>query len=97
MNREESPDPVLRIRSARQTIRHELQRLAQRPDEEIDLSDIPEIPSEAVTGSFYRPQQQSAPLRLDAAVLARLKASADGYPTRVKRDRRELTLQRRAS
>ena len=36
-----------------------LLRLAQRPDGEIDLSDIPEIrqyPSDAVIGKFYRPK-----------------------------------------
>ncbi len=37
--------------------RKELKALANRPDEEIDLSDIPEIqeiPSDAVIGKFYR-------------------------------------------
>jgi uncharacterized protein (DUF4415 family) len=80
--------------------RHELQRLAQRPDEEIDLSDIPEIreiPSDAVIGRFYRPKKQSVTLRLDADVLAWLKASGDGYQTRVNRYLRELMTQRRAS
>jgi hypothetical protein len=40
--------------------RAELQRLAQRPDREIDFSDIPEIgqfPSDAVVGRFYRPKK----------------------------------------
>jgi uncharacterized protein (DUF4415 family) len=80
--------------------RHELQRLAQRPGEEIDLSDIPEIreiPSDAVIGRFYRPKKQSVTLRLDADVLAWLKASGDGYQTRVNRYLRELMTQRRAS
>jgi len=37
--------------------RRQLQKLAARPDSEIDLSDIPEIreiPSDAVIGRFYR-------------------------------------------
>ena len=37
--------------------RIELRCLAQRPDTEIDLSDLPEIrqlPSDAVIGKFYR-------------------------------------------
>jgi hypothetical protein len=40
--------------------RKELQKLAARPDREIDLSDIPEIreiPSDAVIGRFYRPKK----------------------------------------
>ena len=76
-----------------------LQRLAHRPDREIDLSDIPEIrqfPSEAVIGQFYRPKKQSVTLRLDADVLAWLKASGEGYQTRVNTYLRQL-MTRRAS
>ena len=76
-----------------------LQRLAQRPDREIDLSDIPEIrqfPSDAVIGQFYRPKKQSVTLRLDADVLAWLKASGEGYQTRVNTYLRQL-MTRRAS
>jgi uncharacterized protein (DUF4415 family) len=57
--------------------RAELQRHAQRPDKKIDLSDIPEIrqfPSDAMIGRFYRPKKQSVTIRLDADVLAWLKA-----------------------
>ena len=53
--------------------RIELLRLAQRPDTEIDLSDLPEIrqlPSDAIIGKFYRPKKQSVTMRLDADVLA---------------------------
>lgn len=73
--------------------RASLERLAQRPDREIDLSDIPEIrqfPTEAVTGKFYRPKKQSVTLRLDADVLAWLKSSGDGYQTRVNTYLRKL-------
>ncbi len=80
--------------------RSELHRLAKRPDAEIDLSDIPEIrqlPSDAVIGKFYRPRKQSVTLRLDADVLAWLKASGDGYQTRVNLYLRELMSKRRAS
>jgi uncharacterized protein (DUF4415 family) len=66
--------------------RKELRKLAARPDREIDLSDIPEIreiPSDAVIGKFYRPQKTSVTLRLDADVLAWLKAAGVGYQTRV--------------
>jgi uncharacterized protein (DUF4415 family) len=80
--------------------RNELHLLAQRPDSEIDLSDIPEIhqlPSDAVIGKFYRPKKQSVTLRLDADVLAWLKASGDGYQTRVNQYLREIMAKRRAS
>lgn len=80
--------------------RKELQLLAQRPDSEIDLSDIPEIrqlPSDAVIGKFYRPKKQSVTLRLDADVLAWLKASGDGYQTRVNQYLRDIMSKRRAS
>ena len=76
-----------------------LRRLARRPDREIDLSDIPEIrqlPSDAVIGKFYRPKKQSVTLRLDADVLAWLKASGEGYQTRINAYQRQL-MTRRAS
>jgi hypothetical protein len=44
--------------------RKELQRLAARPDREIDLTDIPEvqpIPPDAAIGKFYRPKKPSRP------------------------------------
>jgi uncharacterized protein (DUF4415 family) len=63
-----------------------LQRLAARPDREIDLSDIAEIreiPSDAVIGKFYRPRKASVTIRIDADVLAWLRSSGEGYQTRV--------------
>ena len=80
--------------------RAELLRLAKRPDREIDLSDIPEIrqfPSDAVIGRFYRPKKQSVTMRLDADVLAWLKASGEGYQTRVNTYLRQLMKKQRAS
>jgi uncharacterized protein (DUF4415 family) len=80
--------------------RAELLRLAQRPDKEIDLSDIPEIrqfPSDAVIGQYYRPKKQSVTIRLDADVLAWLKGSGEGYQTRVNTYLRQLMTRRRAS
>jgi len=79
--------------------RSELRRLAERSDAEIDFSDIPEIsqlPSDSVIGRFYRPKKQSVTLRLDADVLAWLRASGDGYQTRVNFYLRELMAKRRA-
>ena len=71
----------------------ELQRLAARPDREIDLSDIPEIreiPSDAVIGKFYRPKKASVTIRIDADVLAWLRSSGEGYQTRINEYLRRL-------
>lgn len=77
-----------------------LRRLAQRPERTIDLSDIPEIrelPPDAVIGRFYRPKKQSITIRLDADVLAWLKASGEGYQTRINTYLRKLMAKQRAS
>jgi uncharacterized protein (DUF4415 family) len=79
--------------------RKELNALASRPDEEIDFSDIPEIrriPSDAVIGKFYRPRKTSVTIRLDADVVAWLKASGEGYQARINNYLRELMRQKRA-
>jgi uncharacterized protein (DUF4415 family) len=78
--------------------RNSLKRLADRPDREIDLSDIPEIqelPSDAVIGKFYRPKKASVTIRIDADVLAWLKASGRGYQTRINGYLRRLMKQNR--
>jgi len=78
--------------------RKELQKLAARPDREIDLSDIPEIreiPSDAVIGRFYRPKKATVTIRLDADVLAWLKATGGGYQTRINAHLRHLMQQHR--
>jgi len=51
-------------------------------DEDIDLSDAPEIPDDAVLVHF-RPRKASVTMRLDSDVLAWLKSRGDGYQTRV--------------
>ncbi len=80
--------------------RMELRRLAQRPDSEIDLTDIPEIrdlPSDAVIGRFYRPKKESVTMRLDADVLAWLKATGAGYQTRVNVFLRQMMRKQRGA
>ena len=80
--------------------RMELRRLGQRPDSEIDLTDIPEIrdlPSGAVIGRFYRPKKESVTMRLDADVLAWLKASGAGYQTRVNLFLRQMMRKQRGA
>jgi uncharacterized protein (DUF4415 family) len=63
----------------------ELAALASLRDEEIDLSDLPEVLdwSGAVVGKYYRPIKKSLTIRLDADVLAWLKAQGRGYQTRI--------------
>ena len=78
--------------------RKELQKLAARPDREIDLTDIPEIeeiPSDAVIGRFYRPKKTIVTIRLDADVVAWIKASGEGYQTRINTYLRQMMQQSR--
>ena len=69
----------------------ELAALAALRDEKIDLSDLPEVLdwSVAVVGKYYRPIKKSLTIRLDADVLAWLKAQGRGYQTRINRMLRE--------
>ena len=63
----------------------ELAALAALPDEEIDLTEAPEVQDwrGAVVGKFYRPIKKSLTIRLDADVLAWLKTQGRGYQTRI--------------
>ena len=74
----------------------ELAALAALPDDQIDTSDIPELPArawkEAVRGRFYRPVKQAVSMRLDADVVAWLKKRGKGYQTRANRILREQML-----
>jgi uncharacterized protein (DUF4415 family) len=67
------------------------------PDNEIDASDIPELPAgawkDAVQGKWYRPVKRAVAIRLDADVLAWLKAKGSGYQTRLNGLLRERMLQ----
>jgi uncharacterized protein (DUF4415 family) len=69
----------------------ELAALKNMPDNEIDLSDIPEILDwrNAVVGKFYRPIKTPVTIRVDADVLAWLKKQGRGYQTRINRLLRE--------
>src|SRR5579863_10287504 len=63
-----------------------LEELSQLPDEQIDISDIPELGEtfwqNAVRNPFYRPLKQQLTLRLDADVIAWLRRQGSGYQTR---------------
>jgi uncharacterized protein (DUF4415 family) len=76
--------------------RREIERLKGMPDEKIDTSDIPELGPKfwknAVVGKFYRPVKKPVTIRLDADVIAWLKADGRGYQTKVNRLLRESML-----
>ena len=64
-----------------------LSKLQSEPEDKIDLSDIPEIDpeklSEAARGRFYRPVKQQITARIDADIVAWLKAGGKGYQSRL--------------
>lgn len=64
----------------------ELKALAAMPDDQIDLSDIPELTPEqlnrAVRAQMYRPIKKPVTMRLDADVIAWLKEDGRGYQTK---------------
>ena len=74
----------------------ELAALSALADDQIDTTDIPELPSrawkDAVRGHFYRPVKQAVSMRLDADVIAWLKKRGKGYQTRVNRILRQQML-----
>ena len=67
--------------------RRKLARLAERPDSEIDFSDIPELTEDfwrnAIPSPFYRPVKKQVTVRLDADVIAWLRKKGAGYQTRM--------------
>ena len=77
-------------------LKKELAALAALPDNQIDTSDIPELPASAwknaIRGKFYRPVKQAVCMRLDSDVIAWLRSSGKGYQTRANRILRERML-----
>ena len=65
----------------------ELAALAARPDTDIDYSEIPPLTakfwSDAARGGFYKPIKTSTTVRIDADVLAWLRAQGKGYQSRI--------------
>jgi uncharacterized protein (DUF4415 family) len=77
--------------------KRKLAQLAQRPDSEIDFSDIPPLNESfwrnAVRNPFYRPVKRQLTVRLDADVVAWLRQQGKGYQTRLNRVLREAMLE----
>jgi uncharacterized protein (DUF4415 family) len=66
----------------KKTMEEQLAALAALPDEQIDLSDAPELPDEqwvnSVRGKFYRPVKQHLSVRIDADIVDWLKNNPNG-------------------
>jgi uncharacterized protein (DUF4415 family) len=84
------------MRKVPKSIRRELTALANRPDSEIDYSDIPPSTREdwagAVRGKFYRPVKRQLTVRIDADVVAWLKSYGKGYQSRLNAILRSVML-----
>ena len=65
----------------------ELKALAARAGDEVDMSDIPPLTEafwkQAVRNPFYQPVKAQLTVRLDADVLAWLRAAGTGYQTKL--------------
>jgi len=85
----------------------ELRALANRPDSEIDYSDIPPLDDDfwkrsvllkdLVRGDKYRPKKVTITAKLDADILEWLKRQGRGYQTRMNALLRDLMLQSQKS
>jgi uncharacterized protein (DUF4415 family) len=78
--------------------RARLAEIAAMPDDEIDLSVIPELTEKfwrnAVPNPFYKPVKKQVTLRIDADVLAWLRQQGkDGYQSRLNAVLRRVMLE----
>ena len=74
--------------------RAKLKALAEKPDSEIDFSDIPmiEFTDKVTIGKYFRPVKESVTMRIDADVLAWFKSGGEGYQTRINDHLREIMM-----
>jgi len=75
-----------------------LKALAQRPDSEIDFSDIPEATEKfwqnAVRNPWYKPVKKQVTVRIDADILAWLRGTDEaGYQSRLNAVLRQVMLE----
>jgi len=80
------------MKKASNKMAKELRQLTELPDEQIDISDIPEIIDfdNAEIGRFYRPVKKQVTLRIDADLLVWFKVQGEGYQTRINAALREF-------
>lgn len=78
--------------------RNRLGLLAQRPESQIDYSDIAPLEDafwkNAIRNPLYKPTKQATTVRIDADVLLWLKSGGKGYQTRINAILREAMLQK---
>jgi len=64
-----------------------LKALSERPDSDIDVSDLPPLGEDfwqqAVRGRFYKPVKKATSVRIDMDVLEWLKKQGKGYQTKI--------------
>ncbi len=76
--------------------RARLSQLANRPDSEIDYSDLPALDEaffqKAARNPLYKPTKQATTVRIDSDVLLWLKSTGKGYQTRINAILREAML-----
>ncbi|HZC16747.1 MAG TPA: BrnA antitoxin family protein [Caulobacteraceae bacterium] len=74
----------------------ELKALAAKPDGDIDVSGVPVLPDafweNAVSNPFYKPLKKQLTVRLDADVLAWLRAAGAGYQSKLNSILRQAML-----
>ena len=75
------------MNKAHEAVLKELTALAARPENGVDLTDLPATSAKdwkgASRGQFYRPLKQQLTVRIDADVLFWLKAQGKGYQSRL--------------
>jgi len=81
----------------------ELKALAERPDSDIDCSDIPEMDDgfwersvlwkDVAKSGLYKPKKVAVTAKLDADIVAWLKTQGRGYQTRMNAILRQTMLQ----
>jgi uncharacterized protein (DUF4415 family) len=73
------------MKTSTKKLDREIKALMRLRDDQIDTSDIPEVKdwSKAVVGKFYRPIKMPVTIRLDADIVAMLKAQGPRYQTRI--------------
>jgi uncharacterized protein (DUF4415 family) len=84
------------MKTSTKKLDREIKALVRLRDEQIDTSDIPEVKdwSKAVVGKFYRPIKKLVTIRLDADIVAMLKAQGPRYQTRINALLRRTLMQR---
>jgi len=87
----------VKAKASKRELETELQRLAARPDEDIDLSDLPELDEAFFREADWRPPiKKPITIRLDADVLEWFRNQGPGYQTRINRLlRRFMEVQQR--